>query len=122
MERRQTILVIKKYYDPGNSFTDNLEKSGYHTMSLSNHSEILDVLVQTPVDMIIIGITTTVEFCESLMRQLRKRNISVPIIAVSAFPDIRGKQALMDLGLKDWISRPFDMEYVRQRVAELLCP
>ncbi len=91
-------------------------------MSLSNHSEILDALLQAPVDMIIVGITTTVEFCESLMRQLRKRNISVPIIAVSAFPDIRGKQALMDLGLKDWISRPFDMEYVRQRVAELLCP
>lgn len=120
MERRPTILIAPRYYDPGNGFREALQKSGYHTVSLSSHPEIFDFLAQKQVDMAIVGIATTVEFCETIMRQVKKMNLQIPVIVVSSFKDIQGKDKLGDLGVKEWMVQPFDMEYLKRRIKELL--
>jgi len=33
---------------------------------------------------------------------------------------IRGKEKLIELGVREWIYKPFDMEYVKRRVKEIL--
>lgn len=120
MERKMTILIVEKYYDPGKGFKEVLEKSGYHTVSLSSHPEIFDLLAQKRLDMAIVGVATTIEFCESIMRQIKKMNLKLPVIVLSAFKDIRGKEKLIELGVKEWMNQPFDMEYFKRRVKELL--
>jgi DNA-binding NtrC family response regulator len=120
LERKLTIVIAQKYYDPGYSFREVLEKSGYHAVSLSGHSEIFEFLAQKRVDMVIVGITTTIEYCESIMRQIKKMNLKIPVIVVSSFQDIRGKEKLIELGVQEWIYKPFDMEYVKRRVKEKL--
>jgi len=113
-------LIADKQYDPGNIFKETLGKSGYHTVSLSAYSEIVDLLAQKRVDLVIVGIMATIEICESLMREIKKMNLNIPVIVVSSRQDIQGKEMLIARGLKEWISQPFDMEYVKQRIDELL--
>jgi DNA-binding response OmpR family regulator len=120
VERKMTILIVEKYYDPGKGFKEALEKSGYHTVSLSAHPAIFDLLAQKRLDMAIVGVTTTIEFCESIMRQIKKMNLKLPVIVVSAFKDVRGKEKLIELGVREWMNQPFDMEYFKRRVKELL--
>ena len=120
MEKKFNILIADKQYDPGKSFKEMLDKSGYHTVSLSAYSEIVDFLAQKRADMVIVGITATIEFCESIMREIKKKNLKIPVIVVSSRPDIQGKEVLIERGLKEWIIPPFDMEYIKQRVDELL--
>ena len=120
MERKSYILIADKYYDPGNSFREVLEKAGCHTVSLSSYSEVFDSLAQKRIDMVIVGITTTIEYCESILRQIKKMNLKTPVIVVSSFQDIRGKEKLIELGVQEWIYKPFDMEYVKRRVKEKL--
>ena len=115
-----TILIVEKYYDPGKGFREVLEKSGYHTVSLSSQPEIFDLLAQKRLDMAIVGVATTIEFCESIMRQIKKMNLKLPVIVFSALKDIRGKEKLIELGVREWMNQPFDMEYFRRRVKELL--
>lgn len=115
-----TILIAQKYYDPGRGLRELLEKSGYHTVSLSSHSEIFELLAQKRVDMVIVGVTTTIEYCESIMRQIKKMSLRTCVIMVSSLQDIRGKEKLIELGVREWIYKPFDMEYVKRRVKEKL--
>jgi len=118
--KKSNIVIADKYYDPGHGFREILEKSGYHTVSVSSLSAIFDLLAQNRVDLVIVGITTTIEFCESIIRQIKKMDLKIPVIVVSSLPDIGGKEELMELGVKEWINKPFDMNHVRQKVDELL--
>ena len=120
MERKLTILIAQKYYDPGQGFRELLEKSGYHTVSLSSHSEIFELLAQKRVDMVIVGVTTTIEYCESIMRQIKKMSLRTCVIVVSSLQDIRGKEKLIELGVQGWVYQPFNMEYIKRRVKEVL--
>jgi len=70
--------------------------------------------------MAIVGVATTIEFCETLMRQIKNLNLKLPIIVVCAFKEIRGKEKLIGLGVRDWFNPPFDMEFLKRRVKELL--
>lgn len=120
MERKFNILIADKQYDPGNIFKEMLNKSGYYTVSLSAYSEIIDLLAQKRVDLVIVGITATIEICESLMREIKRMNLKIPVIVISSRQDIQGKELLIERGLKEWISQPFDMEYIKRRVKEIL--
>lgn len=120
MERKFNILIADKQHDPGNIFKKMLNKSGYYTVSLSAYSEIIDLLAQKRVDLVIVGITATIEICESLMREIKKMNLKIPVIVVSSRQDIQGKELLIERGLKEWISQPFDMENVKRRIKEIL--
>lgn len=120
MERKLTILIAQKYYDPGRGFRELLEKSGYHTVSLSSHSEIFELLAQKRVDMVIVGVTTTIEYCESIMRQIKKMSLRTCVIVVSSLQDIRGKEKLIELGVQEWVYQPFNMEYIKRKVKEIL--
>jgi DNA-binding response OmpR family regulator len=120
VERKFNILIVDKQYDPGRIFKEMLDKSGYHTVSLSAYPEIVDLLAQKRVDLVIVGIAATIEICESIIRQIKEMHLNAPVIAVSSRQDIQGKELLIERGLKEWISQPFDMKYVKQRVDELL--
>jgi len=120
VERKFNILIVDKQYDPGRSFKEMLDKSGYHTVSLSAYSEIVDLLAQKRIDLVIVGIAATIEICESIIRQIKEMHLNAPVIAISSRQDIQGKELLIERGLKEWISQPFDMKYVQQRVDELL--
>jgi len=113
-------LIAQKYYDPGRGLRELLEKSGYHTVSLSSHSEIFELLAQKRVDMVIVGVTTTIEYCESIMRQIKKMSLRTCVIVVSSLQDIRGKEKLIELGVQGWVYQPFDMEYIKRKVKEIL--
>ena len=120
MERKFNILIVDKQYDPGKIFKEMLDKSGYHAVSLSAYPEIVDLLAQKRIDLVIVGIAATIEICESIIRQIKELNLNVPVIAVSSRQDIQGKELLIERGLKEWVSQPFDTKYIKQRVDELL--
>lgn len=120
MERKFNILIVNKQYDPGKIFKEMLDKSGYHTVSLSAYPEIVDLLDQKRADLVIVGIAATIESCESIIRKIKKMSLKIPVIVVSPQRDIQGKELLIERGLKEWITQPFDIEDIKQKFDELL--
>jgi len=120
VDRKPTVLIVGKYYDPGKGFKDALESSGYETVSLSDPQEIFDRLAGRRLAMAIVGVTTTVELCESIIREIKKLKLKLPVVVVSTLKDIHGKEKLIELGVQEWMTQPFDMDYVKRRLKELL--
>lgn len=46
-------------------------------------------------------------------REIRKMNIDIPIIALTARKDEAVRQECMDAGMNDYMSKPFDVEELR---------
>jgi two-component system KDP operon response regulator KdpE len=96
-----------------------LTAQGYQTLEAPNGKVALDLLSQAP-DLIILDLGLPDTQGHDLLRTIRARNESVPIVVLSSRGDEAGKVAALDLGADDYITKPFGMDELLARMRAAL--
>jgi len=92
-----------------------LTSQGYDVLEASNGKAGLDLLGQNPNLVILdLGLPDFQGF--DLLRTIRARNESVPIVVLSSRGDEAGKVEALDLGADDYVTKPFGMEELLARM------
>jgi len=92
-----------------------LTAQGYQTLEAPNGKAALELLGQAP-DLIILDLGLPDAQGLDLLRTIRARNESVPIVVLSSRGDEAGKVQALDLGADDYVTKPFGMEELLARV------
>jgi two-component system KDP operon response regulator KdpE len=92
-----------------------LSTQGYDILEASNGKTALDLLVQNPA-LIILDLGLPDIQGHELLRVIRGRNDSVPIVVLSSRGDEAGKVEALDLGADDYLTKPFGMEELLARL------
>jgi two-component system KDP operon response regulator KdpE len=95
-----------------------LTAQGYQTLEAPNGKVALELLGQAP-DLVILDLGLPDMQGHDLLRTIRARNDSVPIVVLSSRGDEAGKVQALDLGADDYVTKPFGMDELlaRMRVA-----
>jgi two-component system KDP operon response regulator KdpE len=95
-----------------------LTAQGYQTLEAPNGKVALELLGQAP-DLVILDLGLPDMQGHDLLRTIRARNESVPIVVLSSRGDEAGKVQALDLGADDYVTKPFGMDELlaRMRVA-----
>jgi two-component system, OmpR family, KDP operon response regulator KdpE len=96
-----------------------LTAQGYQTLEAPNGKAALDLLSQSP-DLIILDLGLPDTQGHDLLRTIRARNDSVPIVVLSSRGDEAGKVQALDLGADDYITKPFGMDELLARMRAAL--
>ena len=96
-----------------------LTAQGYQTLEAPNGKAALELLGQAP-DLIILDLGLPDTQGHDLLRTIRARNESVPIVVLSSRGDEAGKVAALDLGADDYITKPFGMDELLARMRAAL--
>jgi two-component system KDP operon response regulator KdpE len=96
-----------------------LTAQGYQTLEAPNGKVALDLLSQSP-DLIILDLGLPDTQGHDLLRTIRARNESVPIVVLSSRGDEAGKVQALDLGADDYITKPFGMDELLARMRAAL--
>jgi two-component system KDP operon response regulator KdpE len=96
-----------------------LTAQGYQTLEAPNGRVALDLLAQAP-DLIILDLGLPDTQGHDLLRTIRARNESVPIVVLSSRGDEAGKVQALDLGADDYITKPFGMDELLARMRAAL--
>jgi two-component system, OmpR family, KDP operon response regulator KdpE len=96
-----------------------LTAQGYQTLEAPNGKAALDLLSEAP-DLIILDLGLPDTQGHDLLRTIRARNESVPIVVLSSRGDEAGKVAALDLGADDYITKPFGMDELLARMRAAL--
>ena len=96
-----------------------LTAQGYQTLEAPSGKAALDLLSQEP-DLIILDLGLPDTQGHDLLRTIRARNESVPIVVLSSRGDEAGKVQALDLGADDYITKPFGMEELLARMRAAL--
>jgi len=96
-----------------------LTAQGYQTLEAPNGKMALELLSQSP-DLIILDLGLPDTQGHDLLRTIRARNESVPIVVLSSRGDEAGKVAALDLGADDYITKPFGMDELLARMRAAL--
>ncbi len=96
-----------------------LGTQGYQILEATNGKIALELLTQNP-DLIILDLGLPDIQGHELLRTIRSRNESVPIVVLSSRGDEAGKVQALDLGADDYLTKPFGMEELLARMRAAL--
>lgn len=96
-----------------------LSAHGYEIQEAPNGRTALDMLAQNP-DLIILDLGLPDIQGLDLLRTIRSRNESVPIVVLSSRGDEAGKVEALDLGAADYVTKPFGMDELLARMRAAL--
>ena len=113
------ILIAEDDRELRQLFAHVLTKNGYTVLGGSNGEEALDALEQSYYDLIISDIMMPKMDGWEVCREIRK-NSKVPIIMLPARGDERDALLGFDLGVDEYISKPFSPKILVARVEAIL--
>jgi two-component system KDP operon response regulator KdpE len=96
-----------------------LGTQGYETLEAPNGKAGLELLGSVP-DIVILDLGLPDMDGLELLRTIRARNESVPIVVLSSRGDETGKVQALDLGADDYVTKPFGMEELLARMRAAL--
>jgi two-component system, OmpR family, KDP operon response regulator KdpE len=96
-----------------------LSTQGYEILEASSGKGSLELLAQKP-DLVILDLGLPDMEGLDLLRMIRSRNESVPIVVLSSRGDEVGKVQALDLGADDYVTKPFGMDELLARMRAAL--
>src|ERR1700732_4268436 len=96
-----------------------LSTQGYEILEASNGKNALELLAEAPA-LIILDLGLPDIQGHELLRMIRGRNDSVPIVVLSSRGDEAGKVQALDLGADDYLTKPFGMDELLARMRAAL--
>lgn len=96
-----------------------LTTQGYDILEASNGKIALEKLAEDPA-LIILDLGLPDIQGHDLLRMIRARNDSVPIVVLSSRGDEAGKVQALDLGADDYLTKPFGMDELLARMRAAL--
>jgi two-component system KDP operon response regulator KdpE len=96
-----------------------LSTQGYEILDAPNGKAALELLESKP-DLVILDLGLPDIQGHDLLRTIRARNDSVPIVVLSSRGDEAGKVQALDLGADDYVTKPFGMDELLARIRAAL--
>src|SRR5215471_3550330 len=97
-----------------------LSAHGYQIMEASTGKMALELLGEQPPDLIVLDLGLPDMQGHELLRTMRARNDSVPIVILSSREDEIGKVQALDSGADDYVTKPFGMDELLARMRAAL--
>jgi two-component system, OmpR family, KDP operon response regulator KdpE len=96
-----------------------LSTQGYEILDAPNGKAALELMSDNP-DLVILDLGLPDIQGHELLRVIRARNDSVPIVVLSSRGDEAGKVQALDLGADDYVTKPFGMDELLARIRAAL--
>jgi two-component system, OmpR family, KDP operon response regulator KdpE len=96
-----------------------LATQSYQVLEAPNGRTALELMSEQP-DLVILDLGLPDIQGHELLRQIRSKNESVPIVVLSSRGDEAGKVQALDLGADDYVTKPFGMDELLARMRAAL--
>ena len=114
------LLVIEDEKKIANLLQRGFREQGYEVDISANGEEGLERASSNPYDAIIIDVMLPGRDGLSVLRALRERKVTTPVMIVTARGDVSERVEGLNLGADDYIAKPFSMDEVIARIRALI--
>ena len=114
------ILIVDDEPSMRQGLADNLEFEGYETNLAENGRVGLDKILADRYDLVLLDVMMPEMSGFDVCKELRKRNIEVPVILLTAKGEEIDKVLGLELGADDYITKPFSLRELIARIKAVL--
>jgi len=113
------VLLIEDDPILGESLKEYLEEEGIEVHWIQDDRELDTIFNFEQYDVIILDLILKYRRGEDILKQLRIKNISIPVIILTAKTDIKDKETCFNLGADDYLTKPFNPKELLLRINAL---
>lgn len=113
------ILIVEDEMKTAALLTNALEEAGYQVETCGNGSLALDLILRNPYDGVILDVMLPGRDGISVVKTLRERNHSVPVLLLSARGQMTERVEGLEAGADDYLPKPFGMVELLARLKAL---
>ncbi|MEG1125541.1 MAG: response regulator transcription factor [Oscillospiraceae bacterium] len=110
------ILIIEDEADILRAVAKALQKQGYQTDSAEDGDAALELFFVNEYDLIVLDINLPYVSGLDILKKVREKSPSLPVIIMSAMGEWEDKVKGLDLGANDYLAKPFHIEELLARV------
>ncbi|MFZ2657132.1 MAG: response regulator [Victivallales bacterium] len=99
-----------------------LSKKGVKTVTCSSAKEALNILRSSQIKLALVDICMPGMTGVELLQHIQKITPSTHVIMITGMGDMEVAKKCMQLGAKDFITKPFDFEYLETSILAELIP
>ena len=114
------ILIAEDEKDLNRIIAGRLKEEHYSVDSCMDGGEVLEYLQSAEYDAVVLDIMMPVEDGLSVLKKMRGRNDSTPVILLTAKDSIEDRVKGLDAGANDYLVKPFAFEELLARIRVLL--
>ncbi len=114
------ILVAEDDRDLNQIITSSLKSEHYSVDSCENGRDALDYLACAEYDALILDIMMPVMDGLTLLKTIRRRGSSLPVLLLTARDSVEDRVTGLDAGANDYLIKPFALEELLARIRVLL--
>lgn len=114
------ILLIEDEKNLSNSIKKGLTEEGYAIDQAFDSEEGLYLAESESYDLIILDVMLPKLDGVGVCRELRKKQISIPVIMLTARTELNDKVKGLDAGADDYLTKPFEFLELKSRIQALL--
>ena len=117
---KETILVIEDDASISRGLKKNLAFEGYSVFVAPDGERGLELAVDKAPDLIVLDVMMPKMNGFEVLRELRRREIDVPVIMLTAKGEEIDKVRGLDLGADDYVTKPFGLQELLARIQAVL--
>lgn len=110
------ILLIEDTVDIAFAIASKLEKEGYDVTSIYDGDKGEVMALNGAFDLVILDINLPGRDGFEILRSMRERSLSLPVLVITARNQIADKIDLLELGADDYLVKPFDLRELVARI------
>ena len=119
-KRRKLILCVDSEPRVQKFYEGTLSSGNWNVITASNGIEALEAVEFKSPDLIITELNLPQMDGVELLQTLKESGQNIPVIVISSVSEKEGKQKIQNLGVKKYLSKPFQLDELRKSVREIL--
>ena len=120
MKREKSILVVDDEEMILGVFQRLFSKERYTMLAANNGKEALELVRKKSPDLVILDLKLPDMGGIEILRRIKRLNKNLEVIIVTGYGTMKTARAAMRLGAYDYITKPFDNNYVRALIEDAL--
>ena len=117
---RTTILIVDDEAMIRALLTEALSQEGYDVITAEDGHEALSILERGGIDLVLTDMVMPRGSGLEVLEAARRYDPRVPVIVMTGFPSVDDANELARMGVSDYITKPFDLEVIRELVLKHL--
>ena len=122
MNGEPIILIVDDEEESLERFRRILEEGDYRVLTADDSTEALGLVERERPSMVILSLTTSGMSEIKVLRRIKKMDEKIEVVIVTGDGTMKAARAAMELGAYDYVTKPFDDDYIKALITNALSP
>ncbi len=122
MKAKPIILVVDDEQEGLELFRKILKRQDYTVLTADNGREALELVERERPDLVTLNLKVSGTNEVGILRRIKKIDEDIEVLIITGYGTMKTARVAMELGAYDYITRPFDNDYIRALIKSALSP